>query len=51
MLPEEAPAGTYQIVLGLYPAASGVRLPIVAEDGAALPGDQFVLPLPLEVER
>lgn len=41
----------YHIVLGLYPAASGVRLPIVAEDGAALPGDQFVLPQPLEVVR
>lgn len=50
-LPEAAPAGTYQIRLGLYPAASGVRLPIVAEDGAALPGDQFVLPQPLEVGR
>jgi 4-amino-4-deoxy-L-arabinose transferase-like glycosyltransferase len=50
-LPEDAPAGTYQIVLGLYPAASGVRLPIAAEDGAALPGDQFVLPQPLEVGR
>lgn len=50
-LPEGAPAGTYQIVLGLYPAASGVRLPILAEDGAALDGDQFALPQPLEVVR
>ncbi|MCB8981210.1 MAG: hypothetical protein H6657_27715 [Ardenticatenaceae bacterium] len=50
-LPEDAPAGTYQIVLGLYPAASGVRLPILAEDGAALLDDQYILPQPLEVVR
>ena len=49
-LPQDAPLGTYQIVLGLYAAANGLRLPITAEDGAAL-GDQFVLPLPLEVAR
>jgi hypothetical protein len=48
-LPEDAPSGTYQIVMGLYAPANGVRLPIVAEDGQALPGDQFVLPLSLEV--
>jgi len=48
-LPENAPPGTYQIVLGLYTPANGVRLPILAEDGQSLPGDQFVLPLPLEV--
>jgi hypothetical protein len=48
-LPEDAPLGTYKIVLGLYPPATGVRLPIVGEDGLALPEDQFVLPLPLEV--
>ncbi len=48
-LPENAPPGTYQIVLGLYSSATGVRLPILAEDGAALPDDQFVLPLSLEV--
>mgnify|MGYP007059382065 CR=1 FL=1 len=48
-LPDDTPPGTYQIVLGLYAAADGVRLPIVTEDGQSLPGDQFVLPLPLEV--
>ncbi|MAT99100.1 MAG: hypothetical protein CL608_18295 [Anaerolineaceae bacterium] len=48
-LPENAPTGTYQIVLGLYAPASGVRLPVAAEDGAMLSDDQFVLPLPLEV--
>jgi hypothetical protein len=48
-LPEDAPPGTYQIVLGLYSTADGVRLPIVAENSQTLPGDQFVLPLPLEV--
>ncbi|MCA9918477.1 MAG: hypothetical protein KC445_11025, partial [Anaerolineales bacterium] len=49
-LPEAAPLGSYQIVLGLYAPANGLRLPIVAEDGTAQ-GDQFVLPLPLEVGR
>jgi len=49
-LPEDAPLGSYQIVLGLYAPANGQRLPITAEAGAAL-GDQFVLPLPLEVAR
>ena len=48
-LPEGAPKGTYQIVLGLYISASGVRLPILDEAGQTLPGDQYVLPLPLEV--
>ena len=49
-LPQDAPLGRYQIVLGLYAPANGQRLPITAEAGAAL-GDQFVLPLPLEVAR
>lgn len=49
-LPADAPLGSYQIVLGLYAPANGLRLPITAEDGAAL-GDQFVLPLLLEVAR
>jgi hypothetical protein len=48
-LPDDAPTGVYQIVLGLYSPASGVRLPVVAEDGLPQPNDQFVLPLPLEV--
>lgn len=48
-LPEDAPPGTYQIVLGLYAPANGVRLPIVTEAGQSLVNDQFVLPLPLEV--
>jgi hypothetical protein len=49
-LPEDAPLGTYQIVLGLYAPSDGVRLPIATEDGTVL-GDRFVLPLPLEVVR
>ncbi|MCB8925026.1 MAG: hypothetical protein H6652_05305 [Ardenticatenaceae bacterium] len=49
-LPEDAPLGSYQIVLGIYAPANGQRLPITAEDGVVL-GDQFVLPLPLEVAR
>jgi hypothetical protein len=48
-LPEDAPLGSYQIVVGLYAPATGVRLPIFAADGQPLPDDQFVLPLPLEV--
>ncbi|WP_420631683.1 ArnT family glycosyltransferase [Candidatus Leptofilum sp.] len=49
-LPDDAPTGSYQIVLGLYKVATGLRLPILAEDGTVLPSDQFVLPL-LEVAR
>ncbi|MFZ1397749.1 MAG: hypothetical protein WAS33_12660, partial [Candidatus Promineifilaceae bacterium] len=49
-LPQDAPLGRYQIVLGLYAPGNGLRLPLTAEDGAAL-GDQFVLPLPLEVAQ
>lgn len=48
-LPEDAPLGTYQIVLGLYPPASGIRLPIVSANSQPLSNDQFTLPLPLEV--
>jgi 4-amino-4-deoxy-L-arabinose transferase-like glycosyltransferase len=48
-LPEDAPLGQYQIVVGLYPPATGVRLPIFAAAGQPLPNDQLVLPLPLEV--
>lgn len=48
-LPEDALPGTYQIVLGLYSPANGLRLPILEDDGQSLPNDQFVLPLPLEV--
>ncbi|VAW43466.1 hypothetical protein MNBD_CHLOROFLEXI01-543 [hydrothermal vent metagenome] len=48
-LPEDAPLGAYQIVVGLYAPETGVRLPIFAADGQPLPNEQFVLPLPLEV--
>ena len=44
-LPDEAPPGSYQIVLGLYSPARGTRQPIFAEDGQPLPNDQFALPL------
>lgn len=44
VLPEDAPEGLYQIVLGLYAPASGLRLPIFAEDGQEIPNDQFILP-------
>ncbi|MEZ4592903.1 MAG: hypothetical protein R3D55_17435 [Chloroflexota bacterium] len=49
-LPQDAPLGRYQIVLGLYAVANGQRLLIAAENGGAL-GDQFVLPLLLEVAQ
>ncbi len=48
-LPQDAPPGTYQVIVGLYSAANGVRLPIVTENGQTLPGEQFVLPRPFEV--
>ena len=48
-LPDDAQPGAYQVVLGLYSPATGVRLPVLAEDGSGLSDDQFVLPMPLEV--
>lgn len=48
-LPGDAPLGQYQIVVGLYASATGVRLPVFAEDSQQLSHNQFVLPLQLEV--
>ncbi|MCP4421766.1 MAG: hypothetical protein GY805_34570, partial [Chloroflexi bacterium] len=48
-LPDDAPLGNYQVIVGLYPPATGVRLPIFTADGQLLADDQFILPLPLEV--
>jgi 4-amino-4-deoxy-L-arabinose transferase-like glycosyltransferase len=50
-LPQDAPLGRYQIVLGVYMPSNGLRLPITPDDGPTLPIDHFVLPLPLEVVR
>ena len=44
-LPDDAPSGSYQIVLGLYSPANGVRLPVLVQGGQLLPDNQFALPL------
>ena len=40
-LPANLPAGRYELLLGLYDAATGLRLPVSA--AAALPGDRLLL--------
>ncbi|MCA9930970.1 MAG: hypothetical protein KC419_20940, partial [Anaerolineales bacterium] len=49
-LPETAPAGEYQVVVGLYTAVDGLRLPIVDQNGNIVPGDQLTLPASFVVE-
>jgi hypothetical protein len=44
-LPAEAPAGSYQVVTGLYRLADGLRLPVVDSGGSALPERRVVLPI------
>ena len=48
-LPAEAPAGVYQVVVGLYTAADGVRLAVVNPAGEAVPDDKVFLALALVV--
>jgi 4-amino-4-deoxy-L-arabinose transferase-like glycosyltransferase len=38
----DAPAGSYQLAVGLYSAADGVRLPVTV-DGVSQPGDQLIV--------
>jgi len=42
-LPVDAPAGEYQLEVGLYDGQTGERAPVLGVDGAAL-GDRLVLP-------
>ncbi len=46
----DAPSGTYRIVVGLYNAVSGERLPVYDATGAELPNRQIVLPVEITVE-
>jgi hypothetical protein len=48
-LPEDAPAGQYQIGVGLYDAATGVRLAMTDPAGAAVPDNLLVLPAQVSV--
>jgi hypothetical protein len=49
VLPVPAEPGTYQIAVGLYTAANGLRLPASNESGQPYPGDQVILPLAVTV--
>lgn len=42
-LPANAPAGTYEVVIGLYDPVSGVRLPLLGADGKTAVADHLVL--------
>jgi hypothetical protein len=48
-LPAGAAVGKYRLAVGLYQAASGLRLPLVGRDGAAILDDRLVLPVTIEV--
>lgn len=43
------PEGDYQILLGLYDAGSGERLPMWDEKGTAVPNNSFLLPIPITI--
>ena len=40
---EDAPAGVYQVEVGMYDPATVVRLPVFAADGSRLPDDRVLL--------
>jgi len=50
-LPPDAPAGSYQIEIGLYDAATIVRLPAYDAGGSPLTDDRLLLPHAIQVER
>jgi hypothetical protein len=39
----DAPAGTYRLEIGMYDAATGVRLPLYDTSGARLPNDRYLV--------
>jgi hypothetical protein len=53
VLPADAPAGTYRLVIGLYEPESGARLPLASEHTAApaLSGPRALLLAELEAQR
>ena len=50
-LPADAPVGEYQVVVGLYTAVDGTRLPITDANGNSVPDDQIILPFSINVEN
>jgi hypothetical protein len=48
-LPEDAPAGGYQIAVGLYDASTGLRLAMTDAAGAPVPDNRLVLPAQVSV--
>jgi hypothetical protein len=48
-VPTETPPGVYKIEVGLYDAATGQRVPVLAADGS-LAGDRVVLPTEVQVK-
>jgi 4-amino-4-deoxy-L-arabinose transferase-like glycosyltransferase len=47
-LPENLPAGSYQVEFGMYDPASGARLPVTQADGQPA-GDRVLLPGPIQI--
>jgi hypothetical protein len=47
----DAPAGTYRIEVGMYDAQDMARLQMVDGQGMALPGDRYLLPEEVRLER
>ena len=50
-LEQDAPAGTYRIEVGMYDPRDMTRLPMIDAQGRPLPGDRFLLPEEVHLER
>jgi hypothetical protein len=50
-LPPDLQPGRYRLAVGLYYQPSGQRLPVYLAHNQQAPGDQFLLPLPVNVTR
>ncbi|MFN2124765.1 MAG: glycosyltransferase family 39 protein [Candidatus Promineifilaceae bacterium] len=50
-LPSDLESGNYQLMVGLYTAGDGLRLPAFDRSGASIPGDQVQLPLVVVVSE
>jgi hypothetical protein len=46
LISPDAPAGEYQIEVGMYLAEMGERLPVFGENGEPVVGDRVLLSLP-----
>jgi hypothetical protein len=47
----DAPSGAYRIEVGMYNAQDMTRLQMVDAEGRALPGDRYLLPEEVTLER